>query len=697
MKFTRLLFLLGTVLVTLPAQAQLKPMEIEQSGIQPSVQMGRPIPSWWDVKVRGTALVEGRFEFKLKNDTRLLTTVLTEDMALTGPQQTIRVLLPPVVDEIPIEQLQLDVRFLGAKFNQDLGTHILRVALPKSRTFVVLSATSKLASKRSPDRKWISDHLEFESLADDLPEAVKTVYAPLDPVNMPQEPMGYCAYDLVVLFGEDFRQLKKQQLEAMAAWIRAGGSLYLEPTGVLESYHVEFLRSLSEFGPRDLVLQVDENGRLIPVGPALLQLTNGLGRIVLRTGDEPLPKPAPIQEWRISTGFLWRLKAQYLQRAASPQAVTSFLIHPQGNMSAIQWRMHLAEKMHSSTTELLDWLMPDGVRMVPLWVLALILTSFVVWIGPVDYFGLGWLKARKFTWVTFPVATLLVTGLTVWITNQYMSSAETRRGMVLRDVGDDGTVVRTNRFELLFIASSRQVTTDVRKGVFASIGSGRSMSQFQEDQIQARYYSRGNYGSMGVDRTVPPTLEGRVPTEFKVTQSVAKWTPQLNRMFWIPGSAEEATIDWTSIVAEASSQDLLNRGSVSGQLHASVVAQFGPRALVACIGFNGKWAMSSSEKWWSTNGLHAGPTRHQVWAVNNNVADDAMDGQPDLFRWIYMHSVAAPAGLFALTSRIGPAGSIELDDLPILDTSDPTQRLLIVVVPHNDDFLVYRKLLRVGK
>ena len=167
MKLVRLL-LLGMVLVGRPVQAQDKPMEIEQNGMQPSVQMGRPIPSWWDVKVRGSALVEGRFEFKLKNDTRLLSTVTTEDMALTGPQQTIRVLLPPVVDEIPIEQLRLDIRFLGKRFNQDLGTHILRVALPKSRTFVVLSGASRMASKRSPDRKWISDHLEFESLADDL-------------------------------------------------------------------------------------------------------------------------------------------------------------------------------------------------------------------------------------------------------------------------------------------------------------------------------------------------------------------------------------------------------------------------------------------------------------------------------------------------------------------------------------------------
>ena len=696
MKLVRLLLILGMVLVGRPVQAQDKQMEIEQNGMQPSVQMGRPIPSWWDVKVRGSALVEGRFEFKLKNDTRLLTTVTTEDMALTGPQQTIRVLLPPVVDEIPIEQLRLDIRFLGKRFNQDLGTHILRVALPKSRTFVVLSGASRMASKRSPDRKWISDHLEFESLADDLKEVVKTVYAPLEPVNMPQEALGYCAYDMVVLFGDDFRQLKKPQLDAMSAWVRAGGSLYLEPTGILEPYHVEFVRSLAEFGPSDLVIQADENGRLIPVSPTLLQLTNGLGRIVLRTKEEPLPNPVPIPEWRAATGFLWRLQSQHVKRAANQQAnVTSFF--PMQSQGTIQWRMSLAQKLQSSTSELLDWLMPDGVRMVPLWVLALILFSFILWIGPVDYFGLGWLKARKFTWVTFPLATLLVTGLTVWITNQYMSTAETRRGMVLRDVGDDGAIVRTNRFELLFIASSRQVTTEVRKGVFASMGSGRSMMQFQEDQQQARYYGRRNYGSMGVDRTLPPNLEGRVPTEFKVTQSVAKWTPQMNRVFWIPGTAEPETIDWTDIVAAASTQELHNQRSVSSRLQSSVDAQFGSRALVACLGPNRKWAFSSNENWWSKNGILAGPTGTTRGWVAPGQAPSELEGQPDLFRWIFMHSVATPTGLFELTSQVGPGGSIDLDDLPILDSTDPTQRLLIIIVPSHDDFIVYRKLLRIGK
>ena len=65
--------------------------------------------------------------------------------------------------------------------------------------------------------------LTFESLSPaDLDEKVKTVFAALEPQDLPQEPLAYCAYDLVVLFGPEFRALKKPHLEALTTWVRAG-------------------------------------------------------------------------------------------------------------------------------------------------------------------------------------------------------------------------------------------------------------------------------------------------------------------------------------------------------------------------------------------------------------------------------------------------------------------------------------------
>ncbi len=704
------LFALLLQLVSATARAQDKPIEIEQSGMQPTIQVGRPIPTWWDVKIRGSALVEGRIEFQLKNMSKLLATVTTEDIALTGPQQRIKVMLPPISDDEPIDQLQLQIKFYGKRFNQDLGAHILRVAMSKSRSFMVLMGVSRLTPKRSAERDRINRRLAFESMASGMDESVKTIVTSLEPADMPQEPLGYCAYELVVLTGPEFRLLKKPQLESLAAWVRAGGSLYLEPTGVLEAYHVEFLRNLTAHGPSDLVIQPDSKGRLIPGtiwnDERLLLLRNGLGRIALRVDDEHPDETFETPAWREATAFLWRLHAKQIQLVKETPKLrmsellgTNLVDTPVGQFNIQSGRLSLP--LLTSTTELLDWLMPDGVRMVPLWVLAAILFSFVIVIGPVDYFVLGKLKARKFTWITFPLATLLVTGLTVWITNRYMSSSETRRGMVLQDLGDDGSIVRSSRFELLFIASSRAITTDVRKGVFSALGKGQPISEDQlyQQQMASRMIRRGR-GMGEVTEKKPPQMAGRIPTEFTVTQELAKWTPQLNRLFWIPGPAQENKIDWQAL-SDGITDEMLQSHNLSGEFQGLVTQQFGPQTLVACLGGQTRWAFNQQQLGWrARNGgqfYPVSPYDQMNGMYQQPQLPGEMQHQPQLFRWLYQHSVAASFGLFTVTSQVGPTGGADLNDLPIMDDTDPDQRLLIVVVPREDDYLVYRKLIRKQK
>jgi hypothetical protein len=296
----------------------------------------------------------------------------------------------------------------------------------------------------------------------------------------------------------------------------------------------------------------------------------------------------------------------------------------------------------------------------------------------------------------------------VWITNQYMSSAETRRGMVIRDVGDDGSIVRTNRFELLFIASTRQVTTDVRKGVFSPMASGQMISD--DPYQQAMYQQQQMYGRRagmmrGESANRPPArMVGRVPTEFTVTQDVAKWTPQLNRMFWIPGTQDETPVDWQALVEGISVQDMFISHSIASELDGRVQKQFGHKALVACLGHQGRWAISRNGSWEISGRSQQSdyPSRNSPYMVYDeygwqNLLPQDIRSQPVLVRWLYQNSVAIPYGLFSLTSSVGPAGSADLDDLPILDGSDPGLALLIVVVPRGDDFIVYRKLLRSEK
>lgn len=695
------------------AIAQDKPLDIEQAGIQPTIQPGRPILSWWDVKIRGSGLVEGRFEFQIKNDDRLLATATTEDLALTGPQQRIRVMLPPVLDQLPIDQLQLDIKFSGTRFSQALGRQTLRVASSKSRSFMVLTGTSRFASMRSPDRDELARRLAFEFLLANGEEVCRTINVPLEPVDFPQEPIGYCSYELVVLHDEEFRQLKPGHLDALASWVRAGGSLYVAPRGILEPYHVEFLRSLVVFDPRELVIQPDSSGRLIPGtvwnDERLLMLSNGLGRVVLWIDEKP-PENLDTPPWREATAFLWRIHRDQTQAIAERgQPNLSSLMFNRPNPAneytvntSVTFIHRLGKKLLTSTVELVNWLMPEGVRMVPLWVLTLILSIFVILIGPVDYFVLGRLRARKFTWVTFPLATILVTVLTVVITNRYMSTSETRRGLVIHDLGDDGQVVRVNRFELLFIASTRTVTTDIRKGIFTALTTGRSLEDdsFAPQRFpQPRRRGFGSQGELGIDRP-PPRISGRIPTEFTVSQDLAKWTPQLNRVISIPGANESPQVDWPTFLEGVNLNGMLGNRVVPVELESRIVEKFGPLAKVAFLASDGRWARSHNQTWQSLNSSDPQSTRSYGYSPYGDMYQWSMPteiaGQPDLFRWLYQHSVAAPYGLFTLTYQVGPTGSSDLNDLPILDSSDPRRALMIVVVPKGDDFIVYRKLMAVN-
>ena len=58
-------------------------------------------------------------------------------------------------------------------------------------------------------------------------------------------------------------------------------------------------------------------------------------------------------------------------------------------------------------------------------------------------------------------------------------------------------------------------------------------------------------------------------------------------------------------------------------------------------------------------------------------------------------SAREQTGLFSIISQISPTGGDNLEDLAVLDPTDPDQWLLVVVVIHEDDFAVYRRLCRV--
>ena len=266
-----------------------KSLTIESANIQPPVALGRPMLTWWDVKIPGSALVVGKFQFAIKSGDFLFATLETEELTLNGPEQRIRVLLPPVDCAQSVDRLYVDISFQGKKYSGPLGQQILRVPFTTKTVFMGLIGESRLGQKRSVRREKIIERLRFESL---IPEAryslgeakelVTTIFASIDLNDFPTDPLAYCGYDLVILLDMEFRNLRKPQLEGLLSWVQGGGSLFIEPNGVLEPYHLDFLRKLTDEDRSGLVIQVDPAGKLplesTPSGPAPVAIDSRLGK-----------------------------------------------------------------------------------------------------------------------------------------------------------------------------------------------------------------------------------------------------------------------------------------------------------------------------------------------------------------------------------------------------------------------------------
>lgn len=338
--------------------------------------------------------------------------------------------------------------------------------------------------------------------------------------------------------------------------------------------------------------------------------------------------------------------------------------------------------------------------MVPVWLLALILTTYVALIGPGDYYFLGWLRSRKMTWLTFPATTLVVAVVTIWLSNMYMSTSEARRGIMLTDLDKGGQVVRTNRVQLTYIASSRWVPTTIEKGYLAPLKAvtyklNPGTNQFDDDSPDIRM-----------------TTEGRIPTEYRVTQFVPKWTPQINRIFSIPAEPDSPKVDWIEWDLDKSKRDQILKHSLPANLMETTRKNFGQGAMVACFAGVGGWAFDQSPGWYSNQSqpqsvgnIYPGTrSNYSSEMLVPELRDCKGAGAPEFFLWIYGSSVAfagnaytksAPASnLFAITNQTAPKGSSNCDDLPLLDVTDPDAWLLTVLVPNVDDLIVYRKRMR---
>ena len=530
--------------------------------------------------------------------------------------------------------------------------------------------------------------------------------------EMPLDPLAYCAFDVVLLSDGALGQLTADQMAGLRKWVLAGGSLCVLPDEPVKPEHLDFLRTiLAEGLDVSAGLTLDSDGRLqiVSVHPEPVVMAHyGLGRAVLLPDVENVEQRLSREErgaivghlWKVrhdqsvhqgkpwgSMGLLQTLRANGIQADQDENGV--YLTDPRmyqlgqlaNNGRTYVNRHHLLRilnvdsQLSPKTEQLLAEteyaLLPSDIAMVPSWVIVLILSGYVLTIGPVDYFLLGWLRMRNYTWILFPVITMLFTFLTVAVANSYMSSKSTGGKLVITDVVEDGQIARQSIIETLYFGAKGESRTD---------HASQTIVQAQDNFNAADWE---NMYSQGPPRSSDPPLNysGHFPQNYLVTQEVQQWSPiTLRSMSLEPEGVVLPGIDWndTTLVTTPEGQlrlrqELEREQKRSGHQYLAMVQN---KSVVTLV--------------------HWGDGRAPyIPGVNDGYNPLLLRNRLDLGRHL-LGLLAVTDQLrpsfFQVVSQVSPSGSASLEDLTFLDVTDPQQWALFVMRVEDSDFHVFRRL-----
>jgi len=749
-------FIVGLMLVALwlggarGAKAQSALISVDLAPSSPPIRSDAPMTFVWRIRSQSSKLVEGQLDVTIHDGPEVLGHGVADDVVLTAGEQLVRMVLPPIESNIQFNSFELRVSFFSN--NVKLGSWDLTLQAPsQSQRYLVILVCDPWQSNLSADIRQLVESLRVDTWnADSADRTIRTVAAHVRPDDLPNDSLGLCGYDQVILAHEGLAELKESQLKTILEWVEAGGSLCLVPGHVvLKDYHASFLNRAARYGDSDPRFVIDPGGRLMPPGTqdegtsdkgehatsALLRPL-GLGRIAIVRGKLDRLFNGPAADLRKMTAFLWKLRRD---RLAEFLESGSFLVKSevpvdepkqgenewQGrnfNVSYANLRLkdrQLASLPLQSGDQLLTRLMPEGLRVVPMSLIGVILIVYVLLIGPGDWFALGAIKRRKWTWITFPCVTVALTLVTVWLAEWYMQISSNRRAVTFHDVGDNGRIARRNRFEVLFQGSEGNVTTELTREIFSPMTLQRFSSgmwyNYQQQQLR------------GVDQrrlyTQVANVAGRMPARYTVTQFLSQWTPQLNRRFSIPrvptqsaaasgdlvsaelispGPEKPPAFDWDmfadanvynpkTLTAVGVQDEPILRDNlrVRGELVRLVKQAFGESTHIAVFLGGKRQNLSGNFSFFQSGQIYG------IDANGNQINTQMYPGyNPGAKQTEFLDDVSVNelGGLFAVVSQLSPTGGKDFEDMALVDPTDPDQWLLVVAVERGDDVDLYRKL-----
>lgn len=654
----RLRTIVGAVLVaflTAPPAAARDPLRMENALPVAPARAGGPVFVSGELQSDAPGLLEGRLRFVVRDGSTVLSVVETDPLALVSGITPFRQLLPIPSGPTSYSLPDAAVEFLaedGSRY--ELGTIALRIPQPGTWEAIGVVAEPKNQTRPTVGDAVFREELNLDKAFPADPQTAASVdcYLPTLAENyFPEQPLAYCAFDVVAVPAESFQRMNGRQLDAIAAWTRAGGSVCVVVDGPLDAKHADFLNALfrdSDGGPflrDDAGLIVEPEGTVDRV----FARRAGVGFATVLFGSlEGFDFGAAA--WRQAHARLWKLRDGHARSRPGdagvpfPQPGQVVGVGQDGQpiymqQSASLWNVPTP----SYGTAVVNALRPSSIRLMPGWAVVLLLFGYAAAVGPVDYLLLGKFRWRKWTWVTFPAVTLALTWGVVATADAFMSDNDHRRTVDIVDYDAKGEPVRRTRLEMLFRGSGEPLLHEVTRGYFSSV----DRQHFENEENAA---PTGPY-------------VGTLPSRYVVPQQVAKWTPQVNRTFEI-APQDAPAIDWAK--AESAPDGFVSLpGGLSGYVIRARQGQMGGGAL----GYvNDQQAFG--------------------YAVNMNQFRYSTGGEPFLQAATFLSQTERGTMQF----QRSPVGLGRLDDLPFIDSAEPTTDALVVWSQEADgDFVVYRK------
>ena len=480
-----------------------------------------------------------------------------------------------------------------------------------------------------------------------------------EPADIPDDPLEFFAYDMLVLSGEGFAQLNAKQLDAVYRWVEAGGRLLVFAQRSLTEVHKGFLNRLTGKEAGSVFLLDDLGAVVAPEAVPIAQTPLwdvGLGSaVVLRKdlADADLKTAG----WRRIVAFLWNIRGG--QQAQVEQDGYWTQTSPSED-EALQYGMHSVFEPMSVDNEqqLPELLLLDGhVQKMPAWMVLSILALFLLAIAPGDYYLLGYFKVRKYTWIVFPVTSVAFTFATVALAERHLGHNDHVRSLVIVDLVPGNRAVRTSRFETHFTASQKDVLREVKGSLFADFDPPHLEPDADGRPQRVQTNSAGDQRSRVL-------IQRRIPQSYSIERTMQQWSSKTTRFTYLGTDVPLPDIDWDGF-----DKPSLYDPQAAEQVRDEIFRHLPDASF--CL----------SESWQA-------PTRVAKSSLTVPMKIAA------LIRSSSARSLRDEMGLFQVIARTAPSGAGSMEDLALLDEKNPRERLLIVAWRAGNDIIVVRRLYR---